>query len=208
MSALEHYLNGPRLFDPLVDAFLVHYQFETIHPFGDGNGRVGRLLLVITIQEWCCLSEQWLYMSAYYDRHKDDYIDRLFAVSARADWTGWIRFCLEGVVSQCIETEIRCERLLRLGKTYRERLQQAGGSGRLNVVVEDLFVSPVVQVATLQKRLNVTYPTAKADLERLASLGILRELAGISPKSYFCPEIFEATFSDTFDKSASEPADA
>jgi Fic family protein len=78
LDHFERYLHRAASSDPLVNAFLIHYRFEAIHPFMDGNGRVGRLLLAITIAEWCGLADQWLYMSAFFDRDKDDYIDRLF----------------------------------------------------------------------------------------------------------------------------------
>ncbi len=77
LDSFEKYLHANRMFDPLVEAFLAHYQFEAIHSFGDGNGRVGRLLLAVCIMEWCGLSNQWLYMSAYFERHRGGYIDHL-----------------------------------------------------------------------------------------------------------------------------------
>ena len=114
LDQFEKYLHAQDDFDCLVRAFLVHYQFETIHPFRDGNGRVGRLLLSWTIAEWCQLSSQWLYMSAFFEKRKKEYMDRLFNVSTRGDWEGWIRFCLEGVVAQSVDAEKRCDRLLKL----------------------------------------------------------------------------------------------
>lgn len=88
LDSYERYLHQDKQYDPLVEAFLAHYQFEAIHPFFDGNGRVGRLLLAITIAEWCQLSDQWLYMSAFFDNHEDEYIDRLFRISTAGDWKG------------------------------------------------------------------------------------------------------------------------
>lgn len=90
LDRFEKYLHADKQFDPLVEAFLVHYQFEAIHPFMDGNGRVGRLLLSILIEEWCGLSNQWLYMSAYFDANRDEYIDRLFRISSHGEWGEWI----------------------------------------------------------------------------------------------------------------------
>jgi len=99
LHPFEKYLHhGETVYDPLVDCFLVHYQFETIHPFIDGNGRVGRLLLAIMLQQRCGLSKPWLYLSDYFERHRDEYVERLFNVSAKADWNGWIEFCLRGAV--------------------------------------------------------------------------------------------------------------
>ena len=93
LHPFEKYLHtaGPK-YEPLVDCFLVHYQFETIHPFSDGNGRVGRLLLAMMLKDRCELSKPWLYMSEYFEKQHDEYAQRLFNVSARSDWSGWIEF--------------------------------------------------------------------------------------------------------------------
>ena len=138
LNDFEKYLHADRVYDPLVEAFLVHYQFEAIHPFMDGNGRVGRLLLAILIQEWCGLSEQWLYMSPYFDANRDRYIDHLFSVSTHGTWEAWIEFCLRGVAVQAQDTQRRCERLLDLHKDFHERLREVGGSVRLSAIVDDL----------------------------------------------------------------------
>ena len=100
LNQLEAYLHADHSpFDPLVRAFLVHYQFEAIHPFCDGNGRVGGFFSIM-IPEWCGLSSQWLYMSAFFEKHKKDYMDLLLGVSTHGAWELWITFCLEGVISQ------------------------------------------------------------------------------------------------------------
>src|SRR5262245_8416832 len=96
-SNLEHYLNDDdSRFDPLVRAYLVHYQFEAIHPFLDGNGRVGRALLALMIYRWLGHSIPWLYMSAYFDYYNEEYVRRLFNVSANGEWSEWIAYCLQG----------------------------------------------------------------------------------------------------------------
>jgi Fic family protein len=177
-----------------VDAFIVHYQFEAIHPFRDGNGRVGRLLLSATIAERCHLSAAWLHMSAYFDSHKDEYIDRLLRVSTDADWEGWISFCLRGVVEQAKDTEQRCERLLRLNHDYRQRLVEVGGNIRLSSIIDGLFEIPILQVGPLTRKYNITYPTARADVDRLLRTGIVREVEASSRKTYYCPDIFDIIY--------------
>lgn len=198
LDQLEKYLHAEKMFDPLVDAFLVHYQFETIHPFMDGNGRVGRLLLSLTIKEWCGLAEQWLYMSAYFDRYKDEYIDRLFQVSTNGDWTAWIEFCLHGVVEQALDAQQRCANLLALREEYHRRLAEISCSNRINRIVEDLFINPVVTAVSLRERTSVTYPTARADIDCLVQLGILQEiqLRQRRQKGYYCEDIFKITYGD------------
>lgn len=185
-----------RLYGPLVDAFVMHYQFEAIHPFEDGNGRVGRLLLTLMIARWANLSDQWLYMSEYFDTNKQEYLDRLLRVSTHNDWQGWIVFCLEGVVKQAQDTMARCERLIRLAADYKERLHRQGGSLRLQNAVDQLFVRPVVQIPELATRLHVSYPTAAGYVRKLVAVGILEELEGMNPKTYLAPELLRITFNE------------
>lgn len=189
LRSFESYLHSDHSFDPLVEAFLVHYQFEAIHPFSDGNGRVGRLLLAILIEEWCELSDQWLYMSDYFDRNKDEYIDRLYAVSANGDWTGWIRFCLQGVVEQSKDTHLRCGHLIDTYKAFHDRVNESGGSVRLSKIVDTLFQSPVVIPSKLTDMLEVTYPTVRSDMDKLDELGILELLPDAKQITYFSPRI-------------------
>jgi Fic family protein len=197
LDPLERYFHvkQPR-FDRLVECFLIHYQFETIHPFSDGNGRVGRLLLAIMLKEFCGLSRPWLYMSEYYEKHREEYAERLFNVSASADWTAWIEFCLKGTANQAKEAVLRCDRLLQIRDSFMQRMQEAGGTIRLNQIVENIFVSPFARIVDVQRTLNVSYPTAKSDLERLEQAGILSELPDVSPKTYYAPEVFNAAYAE------------
>lgn len=197
LDAFEKYLHCERAaFDPLVDAFIVHYQFEAIHPFRDGNGRVGRLLLSAMIAERCHLSAAWLHMSAYFDRHKDDYLDALLRVSTDADWQGWVTFCLQGVVEQAQDTKRRCDRLLQLRHGYQERLAEQGGSVRLTNLVDRLFETPVLQIPPIAERYGITYATARADVTRLARAGIVEPVASVRQKTYFCPQVLDIIFGD------------
>ncbi len=206
LEALERYLREPAPgYDPLVQCYLIHYQLETIHPFHDGNGRVGRLLLAIMLQRWCGLSKPWLYMSAFFDRFKDEYIDRLFAVSTRGAWREWIEYCLRGTVHQTLETIVRCERLLAVRDQFMARVAAAGGSIRLSQIVDGLVESPIVRIAELGRKMAVSYPTAKADVERLVSLGVLRELDEAKVKTFYSPEILHVAFDDIPAEPAADP---
>lgn len=192
LDAFEKYLYSHDGFDPLVRAFLAHYQFESIHPFRDGNGRVGRLLLSLTIAEWCDLSSQWLYMSAFFEKRKKEYMDLLLGVSTRGAWEPWIRFCLEGVVAQSIDTEKRCDKLLALHRDFHGRLK--GGSVRLSRLVDELFSSPIITVNQYKSLFGVTYPTARSDLKKLEVLGIVSQLEKMEQITYFCLPIYRITF--------------
>jgi Fic family protein len=197
LDPFEKYLHSSkREHDPLVDCFLVHYQFETIHPFNDGNGRVGRLLLALMLKQRCELSKPWLYMSEYFEKNREEYIERLFNVSAAGDWNSWVEFCLRGVVSQAKQTVERCERIRAIRDAFATKMHNVGGSVRLAKIVEDVFQSPFLRIADLAKRLEVTYPTAKADVERLVRAGILQPLSGISPKTYYAPEVFGVAYEE------------
>jgi Fic family protein len=180
--------------DPLVAAFIAHYQFEAIHPFGDGNGRVGRLLLSATIAEWCGLNRMWLYMSAYFERNRDRYMELMFRISTHGHWAEWVAFCLQGVVLQARDTIKRCERLISINRDFHGRLKK--GSVRLSAVVDSLFDVPAVLVSHVRDKHNVTYPTAAADLRKLSELGILQPLPGVGQKAYFCKAIYDVSFEE------------
>jgi len=194
LNAFENYLHADDGFDPLVRSFLAHYQFETIHPFGDGNGRVGRLLLSLTIAEWCKLSSQWLYMSAFFERRKREYMDLLFGVSTHGAWDLWVEFCLQGVVAQALDTQKRCDKLLALYRDFHKRLK--GGSVRLSGLVDSLFEYPVTTVVTVKERFKVSYATARSDLRKLETIGIVSPLERAGQITYYCHPIYAVTYED------------
>ena len=195
LNALERYLNSDdKQYDPLVRCYIVHYQFEAIHPFVDGNGRVGRALLALMIYKWCNHFMPWLYMSPFYEKHKDEYIDNLFQVSTAGDWTRWIEFCLRGTISQAEDSIRRCDLLIRLRAEFHERI--TGGSKRTHRIMERLFGSPMVTVPAVAKDEDVSYPTAKTDIDYLLKVGILAELRNRHPRTYYSPEILKIAYED------------
>jgi Fic family protein len=195
LDNLEKYMYEDSPFDPLVKAFIIHYQFEAIHPFLDGNGRVGRLLLAILIKEWCGLRNQWLYMSSYFDSYRDQYIDNLFEVSTESNWYSWIEYCLRGVIQQSNDTQRRCDQLIALLKTFRERLGSVKVSGRSFTIAEDLFITPFIQIPYIAKKLDVEYKTAESDIEKLINVGILKKLETAKIKTYYSPDILSIAYS-------------
>jgi Fic family protein len=196
LDEFEKYLHAASPFDRLVDCFLAHYQFEAIHPFADGNGRVGRLLLAIMIQQRCGLSRPWLYMSEYFEQHREEYFQGLFRISTHNAWMEWIEFCLRGVVQQAKGTIARCHKLRSIRESYLGKLPDTRGSVRLHQIVEGLFYSPYIRVTDAQTKLKITYPTAKADLDRLVAANILRPLRGAARRTYYAKEVFDAAYRD------------
>ncbi len=187
MHALEAYIQREdrSIIPPLVDVALIHYQFETIHPFPDGNGRVGRILIPLFLFERQTIRQPLLYLSPYLERHKDEYIDRMFAVSSRGDWLGWIDFFLRVVRESCIEIVLIADRLLGLQTAYRTRLSGAGRSALPLAIVDHLFQHPVVSIPQLQSLLGVTYPSAQKNLWIVEEAGIVEPIEGTSHPKYF-----------------------
>lgn len=194
MSDLEKFINDekrPRI-QPLVFLALVHYQFETIHPFPDGNGRVGRLLIPLLLHSKKLLPQPLLYMSPFFETNKNDYIDRMYLVSRDGDWSGWIDFFLRGVIDSSRSAIETIGKLLDLHQTYIERLRKTRASGILLRLVESLFDRPVLSIPAAQTLLGVTYRAAKLNVSRLINEGVLQELAGGQrPKFFIAREIFD-----------------
>lgn len=204
LDAFEKELNQrDAKYDPLVRCFLLHYQFEAIHPFLDGNGRIGRVLMSLLTYKWCDLSMPWLYMSAFFERYKDEYIDNLFRISSEGDWETWIEFCLRGTIQQAEESIRRCDAFRILKDRF---IQEAGQTSvRAHVIIEDLFTSPVVTIPALRDRHSVSYPTAKADVTGLLEKGVLQEIPDTRPKAYFSPAIVDIAYRDQMQSAESEP---
>jgi Fic family protein len=195
IAELERYINEPDSTDPLVRAFMAHYQFEAIHPFLDGNGRVGRLLLALMIHKACALQAPWLYLSPYFDKHKDEYIDRLFQISTRGDWNSWITLCLRATIEESRNTLVRIDKLIGLKTKYEQQLAKARSSARLQQMVVHLLSSPVTTISAVAKQFDVSFPTAQADIRRLVKLRILNEMTPRTKPMYFVAhEFFAAAY--------------
>jgi Fic family protein len=197
MRDIEEYMNDSSdILDPLVRSFLTHYQFETIHPFADGNGRVGRLLLSLMVSATCKLQQPWLYLSPYFEKHKDEYIDALFNVSANGDWKSWVNVCLNATISETEEAMERIDELLTIKKKYEQRIRNSKRSNvRLMQIVNLILASPMVTIPSLMKEFKVTFPTAQADVEKLVALKILQKSARAhKPQYYMAEEIFAVAY--------------
>jgi Fic family protein len=177
----------------LVDAALVHYQFETIHPFADGNGRVGRMLITLHLLAIRIVKQPILYLSPTLERRKDEYIDRMYNVSKSGDWIGWVRFFLEMVTQSCHAAIATADRLLAVQREYRARLQKAGRSANLLSIADLLFRSPILSIPQIAQHLGVTYRAAQLNVDILVSASVLQEFANTSnPKFFAAREILDA----------------
>jgi Fic family protein len=187
LADLERFLHSENSLPVLVQVGLAHAQFETIHPFLDGNGRLGRLLITFLLTERKRLARPVLYLSHYFKRHRAEYYDRLQAVRDEGDWEGWLAFFLRGVAEVATEATQTAAAILRMREEYRnritERLGRAAGNGHR--IMENLFDHPIVTVATVRKWLDVTPAGANQLVNRLVEVGVLREITGYARNRRF-----------------------
>jgi len=191
MSELEAYVNRLEK-NPgtaLIDLALVHYQFETIHPFADGNGRVGRMLISLMAMTEGLLEMPVLYMSPELETRKDAYIDLMYAVSARGEWENWIEFFLEVATLSAQRTVQTIDRMLALHQSYHEKVKAVSRSSNTLSIIDMLFRAPVVQAKTVVNELGVTDAAARNMLRKLTNMGILRESEVHYPTAWIATEI-------------------
>jgi len=180
MAALERFLHDERSAYPvLVKAALAHVQFETIHPFLDGNGRLGRLLISFLLHHDRVLSRPLLYLSLYFKQHRAEYYRLLDAVRAEGDWEAWLDFFLEGVRTTADNAVHTARRLVAVFQEDADRVQAAGRAGASALrVLEALRDRPVLSLREASRRTNLTFPTTARGMETLVALGIAREVTG------------------------------
>jgi len=196
LENLERYIQETDETPPLIRLAVAHYQFEAIHPFLDGNGRLGRLLVSLLLGQWGLLPQPLLYLSEYFDRHRDHYIDGLLKVSTEHAWNDWIIFFLNAVASQSRDALARGRRLLGLREAYRLTYQQ-GRSPRILQTVDLLFERPVVSGRRLATSLGVTHQTAMAIIRKLEDDEVLVEMTGnYRNRVYAATHIFNVITAD------------
>ena len=179
MAELERFIHADDDLPVLVKAALAHVQFETIHPFLDGNGRLGRLLIVLMLVDGGILRQPLLYLSLFFKQHRSRYYELLNEVRQQGDWEAWIAFFLEGVESTAAAAVDSAHRLLDLFRNDEMKLTGLGRSGTsLRQVYAALRQRPLVGIPQLAARAQVSFPTAAKAIERLVALGIAREVTG------------------------------
>jgi Fic family protein len=198
LADLEIFLHREDSLPLLMKIGLAHAQFETIHPFLDGNGRVGRLLITLLLCEREALRKPVLYLSHYFKRHRAEYYERLQDVRDQGDWEGWLAFFLQGVIEVSDEAAQTARRILELREEHRalitNRLGKAAANG--HTLLESLFDRPILSVADVVTRTGTTFTAANNLVRRMTSLGILREITGYARNRRFRYDDYVRLFSD------------
>lgn len=198
LGNVENFLHSSDDIPELIKIGLVHAQFETIHPFLDGNGRIGRLLITFLLTERGMLQKPVLYLSHYFKAHRQAYYERLQAVRDQGDWEGWLAFFLRGVAEVSNEAAANARSILQLREEHRsaitEHLGRSVGNG--HKVLESLFDRPIVAVGDIQSVTGTTYAAANSLVGRLVKLGILKEITGHTRNRRFSYEPYIRLFNE------------
>lgn len=188
LSAWERFLHD-RTLPPLVHIALAHYQFEAIHPFLDGNGRVGRLLITLQLCERGILPTPLLYLSAFFEATRADYYAGLRNVSENADWEGWLRYFLNGVARQSEDTLSRTERLNAILEDWRKQLSGKTGTKAALQLIDHLGANPFITPRGAEQKLNLAYNTVAKAITQLEKLGIVKQVSEGKRDRVYCAEV-------------------
>jgi Fic family protein len=180
VPALERFLHDERADLPaIIKAGLVHVQFETIHPFLDGNGRLGRLLITFLLCAAGVLREPILYLSLYFKQHRSAYYDLLDRVRTEGDWETWLDFFLTGVRDTAEQAAAAARRILAIFEDHRRKIEALGRpAASVLRVFEDMQFNPIISIPTAAQSIGISAPTVAKALEHMQQLGMLREITG------------------------------
>lgn len=176
LSDLEKFLHAESDIPGLIRLALIHAQFEIIHPFIDGNGRIGRLLITLLLVEWGLLPHPLLYLSAFFYRHRDDYYRYLLRVSHEGDWESWIEFFLRGIREQSKASLVSAKRLLDLQSEYRDRLSGKRVTKITYNLLDQLFARPYITAPNVRDKWGVNYRTAERAINDLCAINVMEEI--------------------------------
>jgi len=196
LGNLERFLHDSGGLDPLIVCALAHAQFETIHPFLDGNGRIGRLIITFLLCHEKVLQRPVLYLSHYLKQHRAEYYDRLMAIRFAGDWEGWLRFFLTGVAEVAREAEQTARQIVQLREDMRQRAQAARMSTSAFRLLDYLFEQPMISVNATKDQLSISYVAANGLIRELCELGVLTETTGNYRNRVFRFDPYLDLFSD------------
>jgi Fic family protein len=196
LGELESFLNEEGRYSTLIEVGLAHAQFETIHPFLDGNGRVGRLLNTFLLVQRGVLRRPLLYLSYYFKLHRTEYYDRLMAIRLKGDWEGWLRFFLQGVVQTAREATATAGSIFELREHHRAQIIESGLGDNALRLLSELFQRPLVTVNLAARILGTAYPTASRLVLGLEEMGILEEITGRKRSRIYRYEPYVSLFDD------------
>ncbi len=199
LDNLEKFLHGPQPMPTLIKVGLAHAQFETIHPFLDGNGRTGRLLITFLLCEQNILQRPLLYISYYFLKYRAEYYDRLQAVRDSGNWEGWLKFFLRGVHEVAQEAAATARKIVNLKEEHRKLVLKKMGrrSGNAITLLESLYFKPIFTVKHAQGITKLSYPNANTLIEKLGDIGLLKENTGHKRNRAFSYEPYLAIFQDS-----------
>lgn len=189
MSDLEKYINDDDSYDPLIQAALIHYQFETIHPFLDGNGRIGRLLILLYLMEKRLLDKPIIYVSYFLKRNQIEYYDRISEVRRKGNYEQWIKFFLEAVESAAADAVSSIAQLSKLHDENVEKLPKSKRSvDNVRAIFNYLEEHPIIDIKRTAEALGISYNTASQTVKKLVALGILKETTNAARNRVFVYE--------------------
>ncbi len=190
LGELEKYFHADSDLPPLVRLALIHYQFEAIHPFLDGNGRVGRLLITLLLIKEELLSQPILYLSAFFERNRDEYYRLLLSVSQKGTWREWVEYFLQGVAEESKDAIVRANSVIDLWTNYRQKLQNERHSVSTLTLLDELIKNPVMTYKKAENVLGFTNRAARQNVDKLVEIGLLREITERERyKIFVAPEI-------------------
>jgi Fic family protein len=198
LDNLEKFLHSPEPIPTLIKVGLAHAQFETIHPFLDGNGRTGRLLITFLLCEQNILQRPLLYISHYFKKYRLEYYDRLQAVRESGNWEGWLKFFLRGVYEVAQEAAATARKIVNLKEEHRQLVLNTMGrkSGNAIALLESLYFRPIFNVEHAQAITNLSYPNANSLIKALLDIGLVQEITGQKRNRAFSYAPYLAVFQD------------
>jgi Fic family protein len=192
-NLFEIIASGP-IYDPLIDCAILHYQFEAIHPFEDGNGRMGRLLIPLYLVSKQVIDNPYLYISPYFETRVATYLDLMKLVSTHGEWERWITFFLQAVESQANESKERIGRALAIYREYREKVTEKTSTQAPLAAIDLIMENVYVTAKDVSKRCSCTISTATKAIRQLATLGILAEVTNRYPRTWYAKELLEKVY--------------